>query len=64
MLPGWMVGPVTYHGEGERWHVVAIDLRSRGRQAIREAITVARATSIATLDALAALLVARQIRRR
>jgi len=63
-MPGWAVGPATYHGEGESWHVVAIDLRPRGRQAIRESITATGTTEIAALEALTALLVARQISER
>ena len=60
-MPGWAVGPCSYHGEVALWHVAAIDLRPRGRQAIREAITATGATEIAALEALTALLVARQI---
>ncbi len=60
-MPGWAVGPCVYHGEVALWHVSAIDLRPRGRQAKREAITATGATEIAALEALAALLVARQI---
>jgi hypothetical protein len=63
-LPGWAVGPCNYHGDGAHWHVAAIDLRPRGRQAIRETITATGATEIAALEALTALLVARQTSRR
>jgi hypothetical protein len=38
-MPGWAVGPCVYHGEVALWHVTAIDLRPRGRQATRESIT-------------------------
>lgn len=55
-LPGWAVGPCTYHGEIERWHVTVVDLRPRGRQAKREAITATGPTEIAALRALAELL--------
>ena len=61
-MPGWAVGPCTYHGEAERWHVAAIDLRPRGRQAKREAITATGATEIAALKALVALVEARRTR--
>ena len=60
-MPGWAVGPSSYHGDDEHWHVAAIDLRPRGRQAIRESITATGATEIAALESLAALLEARQI---
>jgi len=60
-MPGWAVGPCVYHGDGASWHVAAIDLRPRGRQATRESITATGATEIAALEALAALLEARQI---
>ncbi len=60
-MPGWAVGPCTYHAEVASWHVTAIDLRPRGRYAKREAITGIGATEIAALDALAALLEARQL---
>ena len=60
-MPGWVVSPCVYHrGEGERWHVAAMDLRPRGRQAKREAITATGATEVGALRALAALLEARQ----
>jgi hypothetical protein len=59
-LAGWAVGPCVYHGEEDLWHVAAIDLRPRGRQAKREAITATGATEIAALRALVALLDARQ----
>ena len=60
-MAGWAVGPCTYHGEVALWHVAAIDLRPRGRYATREAITATRGTEIAALDALVALLEARQL---
>jgi hypothetical protein len=41
-MPGWAVGPCVYHGDGDLWHVTAVDLRPRGRQAKREAITARR----------------------
>jgi hypothetical protein len=59
-IPGWAVGPCTYHGEVALWHVAAIDLRPRGRYAKREAITATGATEIAALRALVALVEARQ----
>ena len=59
-MPGWAVGPCVYHGDGALWHVAAIDLRPRGRQAKREAITATGATEVGALEALAALLEARQ----
>jgi hypothetical protein len=58
-MPGWAVGPCTYHGEAASWHVAAIDLGPVGRQAKRESITATGASEIAALDALAALLEAR-----
>jgi hypothetical protein len=58
-MPGWAVGPCQLHGEAASWHVAAIDLRPRGRQAKREAITATGTTEIAALAALAALLQAR-----
>lgn len=58
-LPGWAVGPCTYHGEVALWHVAAVDLRPRGRQGKREAITATGVTEVAALGALAALLEAR-----
>jgi hypothetical protein len=45
-MPGWSVGPCTYHGEVALWHVTAIDLRPRGRYAKREAITATGATEL------------------
>jgi len=60
-MPGWAVGPCTYHGDGALWHVTAIDLRPRGRQAKRDAITATGATEVAALEALAALLEAHQL---
>ena len=61
-MPGWAVGPCTYHGEEARWHVTAIDLRSRSRYAKRETITATGATEIAALGALVELLAARVAR--
>ena len=60
-MPGWAVGPCTYHGEVGFWYVAAIDLRRRGRYAKREAITATGATEIDALEALAALLEAEKI---
>jgi hypothetical protein len=60
-LAGWAVGPCVYHGEEDLWHVTAVDLRPRGRQAKREAITATGTTEVSALRALAALLEARQI---
>ena len=60
-MPGWAVGPCTYHGEVALWHVTAVDLRPRGRYAKREAITATGETEITALRALAELLGARQI---
>jgi hypothetical protein len=62
-MPGWVVGPCTYHAEVALWHVTAIDLRPRGRYAKREAITATGATEIDAFDALVALLEARQVTR-
>jgi hypothetical protein len=60
-MPGWAVGPCTYHGDGALWHVTAVDLRPRGRYANREVITATGATEIEALGALVALLEARQL---
>jgi hypothetical protein len=60
-MPGWAVGPCTYHGEVALWHVTAIDLRPRGHCAKREAMTGTGATEIAALCAVVALLEARQL---
>jgi hypothetical protein len=60
-MPGWAVGPCTYHAEVALWHVAAIDLRPRGRYAKREAITATGATEIEALDALVQLLEAREV---
>ena len=60
-MPGWAVGPCTYHGEVGLWYVAVIDLRPRGRYAKREAITATGATEIDALGALAELLEARQV---
>jgi len=59
-MPGWAVGPCSYHAEVARWYVAAIDLRPRGRYAKREAITATGATEIEALNALVALLEARR----
>ena len=63
-LPGWAVGPCTYHGDNVLWHVTAIDLRPRGRYAKREAIQATGATETAALAALVELLEARQLSER
>ena len=47
-------------GDDASWHFTAVDLRPRGRKAIRESITATGATEIAALEAPAALLEARQ----
>ena len=60
-MPGWAVGPCTYHGEAAARFVSVIDLRPRGRQAKRETITAAGPTEIAVLRARVALLEARAI---
>ena len=60
-MPGWAVGPCTYHAEVALWHVTAIDLRPRGRYAKREAITGTGPTEIEALGALVALLETRQV---
>ena len=62
LMPGWSVGPCTYHGDGALWHVTAVDLRPRGRYAKREAITATGATEIAALGTLVELLATRQLR--
>ena len=54
-IPGWAVGPCTYHGEVALWYVAAVDLGPRGRQPKREAITATGMTEIAALKALVAL---------
>jgi hypothetical protein len=61
-MPGWAVGPCTYHAEVALWYVSAVDLRPRGRYAKREAITATGATETAALGALVELLEARQRR--
>jgi hypothetical protein len=58
-MPGGAAGPASYHGEAASWHVTAVDLRPRGRQAKREAIEATGATEVAALGALARLLEAR-----
>jgi hypothetical protein len=58
-MPGWAVGPCQLHAEAASWHVVAIDLRPRGRQAKRESITATGTTEVTALHALVALLAAR-----
>ena len=60
-MPGWAVGPCTYHAEVALWHVNAIDLRPRGRYAKRETIQATGATEIDALGALVALLEARRL---
>ena len=32
-MPGWAVGPCTYHGDGAVWHLTAVDLRFMYRAA-------------------------------
>lgn len=63
-MPGWAVGPCTYHGDGALWHVTAVDLRPRGRYAKREAIKATGATENAALGALVELLAARRVSER
>jgi hypothetical protein len=58
-MPGWAVGPCSYHGEVGLWYVGVIDLRPRGRYAKREAITGTGATEIAALRALTEVLAGR-----
>jgi hypothetical protein len=60
-MPGWAVGPCTYHGEVALWYVAGIDLRPRGRHAKREAIPGTGATEIAALGALVELMAARTV---
>ena len=60
-LPGWAVGPCTYHGEVALWHVTAVDLRPRGRYAKREVITGTGPTEIEALGALVEFLAARRV---
>jgi len=55
-MPGWAVGPCQYHGDDALWHVSAVDLRPRGRQAKREAIAATGATEIIALGVLVELL--------
>jgi hypothetical protein len=59
VMPGWAVGPCQFHAADDSWHVAAVDLRPRGRQARREAIEATGKTEIAALRSLAALLQAR-----
>jgi hypothetical protein len=59
--PGWAVRPCTDHAEVARWHFTAFDLRPCGRYAKREAITATKATEIAVLGVLGALLTVRQL---
>ena len=63
-MPGWAVGPCIYHGDDASWHVAAVDLRPRGRQAKRETITATGDTETDALRALAALLGARALSER
>lgn len=58
-MPGWAVGSCQYHADDALWHVSAVDLRPRGRQAKREAIEATGTTEVAALRALVALLEAR-----
>jgi len=60
-MPGWAIGPCTYHGDDALWHIAAVDLRPRGRHAKREAIPATGMTEIEALGALVALLEARQL---
>jgi hypothetical protein len=55
-MPGWAVGPCVYHGDDALWHVTAVDLRPRGRQAKRETIEATGATEITALGVLVELL--------
>jgi hypothetical protein len=55
-MPGWTVGPCTYHGDDALWHVAVVDLRPRGRQVQREAITATGVTEITALSVLVELL--------
>jgi hypothetical protein len=64
VMPGWAVGPCQFHADDDSWHVAAVDLRPRGRQAKREAIEATGKTEIAALRSLATLPAARQISRR
>lgn len=59
-MPGWAVGPCQYHADDPLWHVTAVDLGPRGRQAKREAIEATGATVITALGVLVELLAARQ----
>jgi hypothetical protein len=61
-MPGWAVGPCTYHAEVALWYVAVIDLRPRGRYAKREAIPTTGMHEIAAPGALVGLLEARQRR--
>ena len=60
-MPGWAVGPCTFHAEVAPWQVTVIDLRPRGRYAKREAITATGATEIDALGSLVELLEVRQV---
>ena len=55
-LPGWRVTTAEFHEDERRWHVTAVDARSRGRRAKHEAISASGATEIEALERLAALL--------
>jgi hypothetical protein len=55
-MPGWAAGPCSLHGETALWHVAAVDLNPRGRQAKREAIEATGATEVAALRVLVELL--------
>jgi hypothetical protein len=55
-MPDWAVGPCVYHGDDALWHVTAVDLRPRGRQAKRETIEATGATEITALGVLVELL--------
>jgi hypothetical protein len=55
-MPGWAVGgPASYHDDA-LWHVTAVDLRPRGRQAKREAIEATGATEVDAVRRLVELL--------
>jgi hypothetical protein len=55
-MPGWAVGgPASYHDDA-LWHVTAVDLRPRGRQAKRDVVEATGATEIAALGTLVELL--------
>lgn len=61
-MPGWAVGSCQFRGDDALWHVTAVDLRPRGRQAKRKAIEATRATEITALGVLVELLMDRAAR--